>query len=68
MSTARTPANVLKMGPIVDPHALSFLTTNSWMGMSAILASSLMTKAETAVVVYLWFALCLMVGPPLIAG
>jgi len=50
MSTVRIPVFAETIGPIVDPHKVSFLTTKSWTGTEAFFANSLRINEVTEVV------------------
>ena len=64
MSTVFKPAFAAIIGPMVDPHAASFLTMKSWMGTSPDIFAIYRTKlAPTVSVIYLWFALVLITSP-----
>ena len=56
MSTVLRPALAAIIGPIVEPHAVSFFTIKSYIGTDALLASYLTKEAPTESVIYLWFA------------
>ena len=54
ISMVLMPVLLAVMGPIVEPQAESFLTTNYWMGTSAFLATAFRREEETRSVAYLW--------------
>ena len=62
-STVRIPNLDDRIGPMVDPHGESLLTTRAWRGMSHCFAISFMTLDVIDVVAYRWFALIFRMGP-----
>ncbi len=45
-SRVRQPMPLARMGPMVDPHSMSFRMLNSWVGMPRLCASSLHTPGK----------------------
>lgn len=54
ISTALIPVPEAKIGPIVEPQGLSFLTITYWTGMPLFFAIILNNEIETKSEAYLW--------------
>jgi hypothetical protein len=63
MSMAFMPVPLAKIGPIVEPHGLSFLTMKSWIGTLPFSAKIRRIDVETRSVMYRWLKFVLITTP-----